>query len=129
MLKSLIQNFYRDSMQEYIDLRDQKFSYFGTGSEISGSFKLVGPTHIAGPVDGTIEMLKEAELSIIHSGSFVGKIICKHVEIYGKVTGEIESTGKVKIFPTAIVEGKIRANDLVIYPGAKVNIEGNTAEE
>ncbi|MCK5884208.1 MAG: polymer-forming cytoskeletal protein [Bacteriovoracaceae bacterium] len=116
-------------MQDYIDLRDQKFSYFGIGSEISGTFKLVGPTHIAGPVDGTVEMLKGAELHITHTGSFIGKIICKDIEIYGKVSGEIDSSGKVKIFPTALIEGKIKAKDLVIYPGAKVNIEGMTSTE
>lgn len=115
-------------MQDYIQLQDQNFSFFGINSKFVGEFSLNGPTHISGQVQGSITMSGENELSITHTGLVEGIIDCYNLEIYGKIVGEICARGRVKIYPTAIVEGTIKAKDLIVYPGARANIQGDTFE-
>lgn len=115
-------------MQDYIHLQDQNFSFFGINSRFVGEFSLQGPTHISGQVQGTINMQGENELSITHTGFIEGIIDCFNLEIYGKVVGDITAKGRVKIYPTALVEGNIKAKDLIIYPGARANIQADTLE-
>ncbi len=115
-------------MQEYINLQDQNFSFFGQSSKLIGEFNLSGPTHISGHVQGTIHMQDESELSITHTGLVEGIIDCDNLDIYGKFTGEVQARGKVKIYPTAQVEGSIKSKSLIVYPGARANIQGDTLE-
>jgi cytoskeletal protein CcmA (bactofilin family) len=113
-------------MKEYIDLRNQDFSFFGKGSKISGVFTLKGATHLAGEIEGELHVEDEAELSIDRSGHLKGTINCHNIEIFGEFEGELNSSGKVTIYPPAIICGVINARDLVVYPGAKLNIDGHT---
>lgn len=109
-----------------MEIKDQDFSFLGRGSFVSGTFKLKGPTHLFSVTEGEIIMLDEADLSIERDGEFKGKLICHNVDIYGEFEGILESTGKVTVYPPATITGKIQAKELVIYPGATVNMEGHT---
>lgn len=115
-------------MDEYIDLRQQSFTFIGSGSNLSGNFAFRGNTNIAGNLDGEIEMIDNAKLIINFLGTMRGKIKGHHIEIHGNFEGNIEATGHVKALPTAKIDGNIKAKDLIIYPGAKINIEGSTEQ-
>lgn len=115
-------------MQEYINLQDQNFSFFGQSTKLIGEFQLAGPTHISGKIQGSIQMQDESELCITHTGLIEGIIECFNLDIYGKFIGEINAKGKVKIYPTAMVEGTIKSKSLIVYPGARANIQGDTLD-
>ena len=113
-------------MSDYIDLRNQDFSFWGKTSKMSGTFFLKGSTHLASEVEGELHMEEKASLTIETSGNFKGILHCHDVAIYGHFEGTLNATGRVIIYPPAILTGKINAHSLIIHPGATVNMEGHT---
>lgn len=114
-------------MKNHIDLHNQDFSFLGKNSIISGEFHFEGPAHIASRLNGDVYMEKKNDLCIERNGHITGTIKCHNIEIYGTFEGTLEASGKIIIYPPANITGKISASDLVIYPGAILNIDGNTA--
>ena len=112
-------------MDDYINLEQQDFSHFGKDSRISGIFKLAGPTMISAHLEGELIMEDNSDICIERDGHFNGKIKCSNIKIFGTFEGGLISTGKVEIFPSACITGEIKAFNLVVYPGAKLNIEGH----
>ena len=113
-------------MSDYIDIKKQDFSFLGTGSKMSGIFHLQGVTHISSSIDGEIFMENQADLCIETNGQFAGNITCHNLEIYGNFKGTIKASGKVTVYPPANLIGVVKAKDLVVYPGATINIDGFT---
>lgn len=112
-------------MKEMIDISNQKFSFIGSGTIIKGDLVIKETSHIAGKIEGNL-FVETKTLLLERSSEIFGKIHCLDLEVYGKVEGEIEAKGKVTIYPTAKILGKLQAQDLVIYPGAQVSMEGKT---
>ena len=113
-------------MADYINLQEQDFSFFGKGSRLKGSFNLSGSTHISSFIEGEIVMENEADLLIEKNGTIKGKVWFHNIEIYGAYEGVVKASGKVTLFPSAHVKGRIEAKELRIYPGAILNIDGHT---
>lgn len=112
-------------MTDYIKLKDLDFTFFGKGAKMTGSFHLHGPTHLSSIMEGELFMQENTNLCIEKNGRFKGTIHCHNIEIYGKFEGILESTGKITIYPSAFVKGKISSKDLIVYPGAILNIDGH----
>lgn len=113
-------------MDNLIDVREQAFSFFGNSSKMEGTFHLNGRTHICSEIKGEIIQEDEAPLIIEQKGKFDGILKCNDLFIHGRLTGEIISSGTVKISSSATVKGKVKAKNLVIEPGSEVNLEGHT---
>lgn len=113
-------------MSNYINLRNIDFSFLGKGSKMKGIFHLTGITHISSELEGELTMETKAHLYLERNGKFKGSIKCHDIEIYGELEGTLESTGKVTVYPSASIKGKISSNDIIIYPGACLNIDGYT---
>jgi len=113
-------------MQPTIGPESQKFSLFGKGSKIKGTFYLKGLTRLSSNVEGEIIMEDNEDLSIEREGVVKGLIKCTNLAIYGRFEGEIEARGKVTIYPSATFSGKVNASSINIHPGAKINMEGHT---
>jgi cytoskeletal protein CcmA (bactofilin family) len=113
-------------MADYINLQEQDFSFFGKGSRLKGNFSLSGSTHISSFIEGEIIMENEADLLIEKNGTIKGKVHCHNIEIYGSYEGIVKATGKVTLFPSAHVQGRVEAKELRIFPGAILNIDGHT---
>ncbi len=116
-------------MAEYIDIKQQDFTFFGKGSEINGKLNLKGTTRLSSMIEGEITMIDSSDLTIETEGQFLGTINCHNIEIYGRFSGKINSTGKVTIYPSAFVKGELIARSLNVGPGASVNIDGHTLEK
>ena len=114
-------------MPDYIHIQNQDFSFLGKGAKMIGVFHLQGPTHIYSSMDGEIFMENKADLCIEKTGVFTGNIVCHNLEIYGRFEGKIQSTGKVTVYPPAVLKGVINSKNLIVYPGAVINIEGATS--
>jgi cytoskeletal protein CcmA (bactofilin family) len=109
-------------------IQNQEFTYIGKNTQLSGTFKFGGPTHLQGSLIGTIIVENLAKL-VLEIGSFTDGILhCNDLDIYGQFSGEIKSSGRVTIYPTGEFEGKIISKSLEIFPGAVVNMNGHTEE-
>ncbi len=115
-------------MDHLLSIKDQNFSYLGKGSKITGQFQLSGSTRISCHIDGDISMLDESDLYIEPAASFIGNINCHNIEIHGQFEGTLKASGLVSIFPPASVTGDIQSESLEIYPGAILNINGQTSD-
>lgn len=102
------------------------YTTIGKSSHLKGTFEFIGPTYLLGKIEGDIHLLEKSKLTIEIGAEINGKVEGHDIEIYGQCVGEIKSTGKVILYPTAIVQGTIIAANLEILPGAVVNINGHT---
>lgn len=115
-------------MSEYIQLRQQDFSFMGKNSKINGELYMKGTTHIACQVEGNIYMQENSELTLDHESVIKGEVHCHNLEVHGDVQGQIISTGLVTFHPTSHFSGKVSAQRLIIKPGADLNMDGHTLE-
>lgn len=107
-------------------IQNQEFTYIGKTTSISGTFKFSGPTHLQGQLNGEITVLNSAKLVLEIGSHTEANLQCADLDIYGHFSGDIQSSGKVTIYPTAVVEGKIISRSLEILPGAVINMNGHT---
>jgi len=113
-------------MEATLDISNQNFSLLGKGSKIQGSFIFSGVTRLNSLIDGEITMQTLDDLSIEKDAIIKGNIKCHNLNIYGNFEGNILASGKVSLYPCAILKGKINASQLEIHPGALVEFEGHT---
>ena len=115
-------------MNNTLEIQEQNFSLVGKNSQFQGSFQFNGPTRLSGRLNGELVMNGEFDLVIETEGFFEGTIRCHEVEIYGHFKGTLNSPQKVTIYPSAKVSGDIQTKNLIIHPGALVNIDGKTLQ-
>ncbi len=113
-------------MDNIISIEEQEFTLIGKKTRLNGVFNFSGLTHIAGDIEGDIHIRDKSLLTIEETSTIQGKIHCKDLKVFGKIKGEIISSGKVEIFPSGKLSGLIKSQNLVIHPGAMVNIDGHT---
>ncbi len=107
-------------------IKHLEFTHIGQSSKLSGNLKFSGKTQIEGLIEGEIHMLMNATLILGIDSNVVGRVFCHDIDIYGEINGEIDASGKVVIYPTAKINGNIKAKSLEILPGAEVNMSGHT---
>lgn len=109
-----------------MQIGEQTFCFFGKNSTIKGEFNLAGEIHINCQIEGTIKLETEDLLTVGPHAKIQGNIFAENVDIYGNFNGELNVSGKLRIFPSATVTGKISANSLIIKPGAQINMTGHS---
>lgn len=115
-------------MSDYIQLRQQNFSFLGKDCKLNGIFQFKGATRFASQLEGELLMEGRSTLTIEREGKFAGLIDCFDLDVFGEVQGEIRAKGLVTLYSSATFEGKIMAHGLKIYPGAQINMDGHTIE-
>lgn len=117
-------------MFEYIDVKNQEFSFFSSGSILKGDFLFNGETHVASQIEGIVKSLDGGKITIETMGKICGNLECTDIEIHGTFEGTLVSRGVVTLHPTASFFGELKAKNLIIHPGAVVDVEAHsTAEE
>lgn len=111
-----------------MQLGEQTFCFFGKNSTLKGDFELHGQTHINCKVYGHLNVVSEEVLSIGPESYIEGDITAFNIDIYGEVRGDITASNILRIFPSAVVEGKVSAKSLIIKPGAIINMTGHTRD-
>jgi len=92
----------------------------GPGTEIEGNIRTTESIRIDGKIKGEVH----AETIMIGEGGVVmGDVTANHVNISGKVKGNITATVSLELLPSGHVIGDIRSNKLIISDGA--TFEGN----
>jgi cytoskeletal protein CcmA (bactofilin family) len=89
------------------------------GTELTGSVKSSSDFRIDGKIDGNIQC--EGKVIIGEKGSVKGDVASKNMEISGHAEGTISIEGLLGLKSTAVVDGEITANKLVIEIGAVFN--------
>ncbi len=112
-------------MDQIYDLTEKNFSIFSKTAVIKGDVCAEGDFRFAGQLEGKLEN-KNGCLVIERTAFVSGEVKADKLEIFGTVQGSIECDGNIVIFPSAVIEGTIKAKTLTIFPGAIVNIEGHT---
>jgi len=115
-------------MHDYSNIQQSHFSYLAHEMKIIGRIILKGPCRLSAVIEGEIQSLDKGLIVIEMKGRVTGNIRCADIEIYGTVEGDIHSSGKVILYSTAKLIGKIQAQSMVIHPGANVEMTGHTTE-
>jgi cytoskeletal protein CcmA (bactofilin family) len=109
-------------------IQNQEFTYIGKKNILKGEFEFTDQTHVAGTMDGLINIKNNFRL-VFEIGSKINSIVhCHDLDIYGTVTGEIHSQGLVTFYPSAVFDGKIYAKNIEVFPGAVINMQAQTAK-
>lgn len=111
------------------DFKQLNYNILGTKTGLEGDFKLQGDTIIAGKFNGTITVLDDSKIILERDSVTSGQFFCHDIEVFGKFEGNIQSTGTLTVRSSGVISGKIKAKKMSIYPGAILNIEGETPEE
>ncbi len=98
-------------------------SVIGRDTEFKGVLKDKENIRIDGKFEGEIQT--EGSVIIGEEAVVRANITAKAVDIGGKVIGDINCEGRVELFSSGSLEGKIRASDLTIAEGAFFNGECN----
>ncbi len=111
-----------------IDFKTLNFTLLGKDSLFDGNLTLSGDVIIAGTFKGQLNIEDSGKLTLERDAKVEGIIQCDDLEIFGHFKGTIQSSGTVSVRSSADVSGRLKSNKLSIYPGASLNIEGNTEE-
>jgi cytoskeletal protein CcmA (bactofilin family) len=107
------------------DFKSSRFNIIGKKTTIKGDLFLTGRSSVEGNIEGNIFCEDDSQIIIEKEAIVMGNVNAYNVEIFGKVTGEIIAKGTLSLKPGSSVEGKIRSERLVIYPGAIVNSQAD----
>lgn len=89
----------------------------GEDISIKGSIHGRGNLLIQGSIKGTID-LDNHHLTVGPNGNVEAEINAENVTISGRLTGNINALGKVKITKTAVFTGEVKAKRIAIEDGA-----------
>lgn len=95
-------------------------SYIGPGLRLSGHVEVDEGLVIEGEVEGTITST-DKNLTIGKKGRISGELVGSVIEVRGSVEGEIYGREIVRLYSSAVVEGKIYCTKLVMDEGAVFN--------
>jgi len=95
----------------------------GAGSSILGNLQGVGNYKIAGGLLGNISEASSAGATLVidQDGYIQGDIEYSNLIVIGTVEGSIDVSGRIEVYPSAIIRGNIKYKQLNIHPDAKVN--------
>ena len=103
------------------------FSVLGKGTQLEGDLKFEGDTILNCITKGSITMLNKSKVVFERDSIIEGDVFCHDIEIFGSFSGSLNASGTLSIRSSATLSGKVKAQSMSIFPGAKVNIEGETS--
>ncbi len=97
----------------------QSSNRIGQGTKIEGEIITEGTIRIEGEIDGYVE--SKSRIIIGPTGVIKGDILCESIDISGHVVGKIKCKDILFMKSSAIVDGEIETNKLVMDQGATFN--------
>lgn len=91
----------------------------GKGTILRGDIETFGNIRVEGKVIGNITTKSKAAFG--HSSNIDGNILAQNAEIAGTVDGMVEVSEMLVLKPSAVINGNIMTNKLVIEAGATFN--------
>jgi cytoskeletal protein CcmA (bactofilin family) len=98
------------------DVKAASINIVGLGTEINGDLITKGDIRVDGKITGNVK--SKAKVVIGQTGEIIGNINAESAEVSGKVTGDVTTTEILFLKDTAILNGNVLANKLVVENGA-----------
>ncbi|MCK5820898.1 MAG: polymer-forming cytoskeletal protein [Bacteroidales bacterium] len=86
------------------------------GTKVTGDVESSSGIRIDGQLKGKITI--RGKVVIGSPGAVNGDIVCQHIEVSGKVSGNIQASELVSLKASAVIQGEIVTKKLAIEPGA-----------
>ena len=106
----------------------KNLNFIGIETSLHGDLRFTGPTYFHGNLSGNIYQEDEEILVCEISSNIDGDIFGTNIEIYGVVTGQIHASNSLIVYPTATVNGQLKAKSFRVYAGAQFNGEMNSTQ-
>jgi cytoskeletal protein CcmA (bactofilin family) len=110
------------------NFKKQNYTVIGIASLIEGDLTLSGDVIIHSHIKGTITIKAPGKVTLERASHLEGTINCEDIDVFGKVEGNINSTGTLTVRSSANVSGTIKSGQLTVYPGAILNMEAHAEE-
>ena len=94
-------------------------NHLGKGTIISGNIESYGNIRIEGEITG--DLITKSKVVLGDSAKVLGKVLAQNAEISGEIKGTIEVSELLILKPTAVINGDIITNKLVVENGAQFN--------
>ena len=94
-------------------------NHLGKGTVISGNIESYGNIRIEGQITG--DLVTKSKVVLGDSAKVLGNVLAQNAEVSGEVKGVIEVSDLLILKPTAIINGDIITNKLVVENGAQFN--------
>ena len=91
----------------------------GKGTMVEGNIETFGNIRIEGKVSGSVK--SKSKIALGQSSFVEGNIVAQNAEVSGEVNGVAEISDQLILRPTAIINGDIVTNKLIIESGATFN--------
>ncbi|REE00502.1 bactofilin family protein [Marinoscillum furvescens] len=91
----------------------------GKGTIVEGNLETFGNLRIEGKVMGNIKTKSKAAFG--SSSQVEGSVLAQNAEVAGHISGTLEVTEVLVLKPTAIIDGDIITNKLIVESGATFN--------
>jgi len=91
----------------------------GKGTKLEGDIETFGNIRIEGKVVGNVKT--KSKIALGQSSHVEGNILAQNAEVAGEVRGRLEVTDVLILKPTAVINGDIVTNKLIVETGATFN--------
>ena len=91
----------------------------GKGTILEGNIETFGNIRIEGKLVGNLKTKSKAAFG--HSSQIEGNVLAQNAEVEGHIKGLLEVTEILVLKPTAVVDGDIVTNKLIVETGAVFN--------
>ncbi len=108
----------KDTKKEIIEQSNAE-TRIGKGAILDGNIQTYGPVRLDGKIVGNIKSKSKVVLG--ETSSLQGSILAQNAEISGEVKGLIEIVDLLTLKSTAVINGDIVCNKLIVEAGAVSN--------
>lgn len=91
----------------------------GKGTILEGNIETFGNIRIEGKVVGNIKTKSKAAFG--HSSQIDGSVLAQNAEVAGHISGSVEISEVLILKATAVIDGDIITNKLIVESGAEFN--------
>ncbi len=105
------------------DIEEQNFSILGKSNKLKGDFIFRGVVRIFSEIEGTIQVDEDGQLFFEKDSIIDADVQGGHIEISGIFKGKIKASKTTVLTSSCQFTGEIESKDLVIQPGAIVNMK------
>lgn len=105
--------------QKEVEELSNSSNIIGKGTILEGNLETFGNVRIEGKIIGNIKTKSKAAFG--QSSHVEGNVLAQNAEVAGHISGTVEITELLVLKPTAVIEGDIVTNKLIVESGATFN--------
>ncbi|MDW7649767.1 MAG: polymer-forming cytoskeletal protein [Bacillota bacterium] len=95
---------------------DKILTVIGKDTLITGTLHGSGPLRIDGRVEGEVNV--DGDIIIGKDAKIEAQVKGTNIQVAGKITGNVEATGKLEILASGIIDGDVKVHTMQVDDGA-----------